>query len=397
MNTVTTQSPTTQETAINTLKDAKLAIATMVSEPISRTEKREALGKIKELVFQLKLVTTGKEFYTLIPEENLELLREDLNQAFWEYHQETDFLKELLLKNLIKNNFRRIINNENTFHEYYEYFLEEQQTKHHQKICQDLENSLNQDWCEEPESDRTQNSDSEVTVEDSEDFPDDRFIVKNLIPARGLSFLVSHFHIDQQKLACEIAHSVVTDQSLFNHFPVKPAKVLLFSLKEEQQTTIQRFHSRGFSVSEEYSKNLVIKYNLSFNQAFDLEPYLQTYQPDLVIIDDMSKLLRKIPNATYKSMESLKYNVNHLLIKYNCAGVILFHLQYFSFKDLIKNSHNFDMLTKKCNACIVVERNDNELTLNAFGAEIPTQKYILSPNLEPDWDFMGIYQMQDYP
>lgn len=397
MNLINSKSLTSQESAINNIKEAKLAIATIVSQTISREEKRDALGDFQEQLYQSQLITTTKEFYSLIPEENLELLREDLDRLFREYDAETDFFKQLLLKNQIKNNFRRIIPNEKTFEKYYEYLREKEESDRQQKICEDLEKSLNQDSWESSESDDTQNSDLQVTVEESEDFPDDRFLVKNLIPAKGLTYIVSHQQSDQTNLACEIAHSLVTNQTLFNHFPVKAGKVLIFSLSEDQQTTEKRFMSRGFSVSEEYSKNLVIKNSFSFRKAFDLEPYLKHYQPDLVIIDYVNCLLAQQKNVTWNNLEEIKYGFNRLLIKYNCAGVFFHHHNYFDLKDLAESSKIFEVLTQECQSCIILEKNDDELALNAFGADVLTKKYRLSQNQEDDWEFMGIYKMEQYP
>lgn len=150
------------------------------------------------------------------------------------------------------------------------------------------------------------------------------YLIPGMLPAGECVLLVASPKAGKSLLAYDAAFAVATGEDTFLGETVKQGKVLIIQCDESTGSATGRLIKRGFR--EEDTANVQFMDSFNIFQLPELEERLETFRPDLVIIDS----LRRISIGTSVSENSAEfadavYKIKELLFRYNAAGILIHH------------------------------------------------------------------------
>lgn len=150
------------------------------------------------------------------------------------------------------------------------------------------------------------------------------WLVPGLLPVGETVLLCALPKVGKSKAAVDLAFCVATGESRFLGQKTKQGKVLLITPDASPQSLKQELRKRGFRKQD--SENLHIFPRWNIDQMAVLELELETFRPDLVVIDS----LKKITAGKEISENSDEYAnniiaLNDMLTRYRAAGVLVHH------------------------------------------------------------------------
>jgi hypothetical protein len=150
------------------------------------------------------------------------------------------------------------------------------------------------------------------------------YLIPGMLPVGECALLVASPKAGKSLLAYDAAFAVATGEDTFLGETVKQGKVLIIQCDESIGSATGRLIKRGFRKEDAANVQFMDSFNIF--QLPELEERLETFRPDLVIIDS----LRRISIGTSVSENSAEfadavYKIKELLFRYSAAGILIHH------------------------------------------------------------------------
>lgn len=195
-------------------------------------------------------------------------------------------------------------------------------------------------------------------------------------------------------LAVDLAFAIATGEASFcGERPSKIGKVLLISVDESKQSTVNKLRIRGF---EPKDSNLKYIGSWDMTQLNVLEQHLEDWRPTLVIIDSLKRItIDSDISENSPEFANNIYILKELLTKYGAAGVLIHHANKDSeasgvnvvrgssaIAGAVANVMTLKRVTKRQNGKNIIDPSDNDRELEIFGRDCESRTINL--RLNPD-------------
>lgn len=202
------------------------------------------------------------------------------------------------------------------------------------------------------------------------DIPDIKWIVKDIIPIQGVTILAGEAGSFKSYFSKYVSICCTNNITVLNTFETKKIKVLY--LDEENgaitlKTRLKKLKD-GMSLNIENFENLtfVMESNLKLFPSKEviesLEEYIKTQEPDLIIVDSMSRFMVGDENQA-KDVKLIYDTIKPLITKYNTSWLIIHHTRKGSGKkgkDDLRGSSDF---VGFCDTVMMLNKKGKEFVL----------------------------------
>lgn len=150
------------------------------------------------------------------------------------------------------------------------------------------------------------------------------WLVPGLLPVGETVLLCALPKVGKSKAAVDLAFCVATGESRFLGQKTKQGRVLMITPDASPQSLKQELRKRGFRKQD--SQNLHIFPRWSIDQMAVLESELETFRPDLVVIDSLKKITagKEISENSAEFADNI-IALNDMLTRYRAAGILVHH------------------------------------------------------------------------
>ncbi len=150
------------------------------------------------------------------------------------------------------------------------------------------------------------------------------WLVPGLLPVGETVLLCALPKVGKSKAAVDLAFCVATGESRFLGQKTKQGRVLMITPDASPQSLKQELRKRGFRKQD--SQNLHIFPRWSIDQMAILESELETFRPDLVVIDSLKKITagKEISENSAEFADNI-IALNDMLTRYRAAGILVHH------------------------------------------------------------------------
>jgi hypothetical protein len=150
------------------------------------------------------------------------------------------------------------------------------------------------------------------------------WLVSGLLPVGETVLLCALPKVGKSKLAIDLAFCVATGESRFLSQETKRGKVLLITPDASKMSLKQELSKRGFRKQD--NENLHVLPQWSIDQMAVLEAELESFRPDLVVIDSLKKVTagKEISENSAEFANNI-IALNDMLTRYRAAGILVHH------------------------------------------------------------------------
>lgn len=150
------------------------------------------------------------------------------------------------------------------------------------------------------------------------------YLVPGMLPKGESVILAAQPKCGKTLLSLDLAYAVASGAEFLGE-KVPQGKVLLISCDESPQSLRSKLERRGFN-AEDHGDQIKILTRWNFSQIETLEEILESFRPDLVIVDS----LKRVSQGSAVSENSAEfadnvYTLKELLNRYGASGILIHH------------------------------------------------------------------------